>query len=207
MRSRLLLSGLLALSASGSFAQPVSSPPVPATTPTSASRPLETKDFATLTLSLVALLISVVNVLHTVKSKRQDTERSARSDFADIVESLVDLRQTRDTLRRELASDGGKYKTFETRAALGDKQKLLVSRAVFLLRNYHIDVSDMQYTIIGASLADDGQYGESLQYYEKAVEVSPSPLARNVSASCLWLGFDTGRRRRARSGRNALCGR
>jgi hypothetical protein len=36
----------------------------------------------------------------------------------------------------------------------------------------------MQYILVGASLADDGRYGESLQYYEKAMKVSPSPLAR-----------------------------
>lgn len=187
MPRRLLLSGLLiALSASYVFAQPTAAPDVSGT---KAPSPVinrserwpfipKDRDVPAFVVSIFALLVSGVTFWYTIKSKRRDTERSARSDFAEIVNSLVDLREKRDTLQRELGSDWGKSKTFETRAALGDKQRSLIARAVSLLDSYHIDASDIEYILIGASLADDGRYRESLQYYEKAMDVSPSLLAR-----------------------------
>jgi hypothetical protein len=185
-RQLLLLSGLLlVLSASYVFAEPASAPDVSGTKATSSgssrSESWPFKDFPAFVVSIFALLVSGGTLWYTIKSKGRETERSARSDFAEIVESLIDLREKRDTLQRELGSDWGKSKTFETRAALGDKQRSLVARAGSLLDNYHIDASDIEYIIIAASLTDDGRYGESLRYYEKAMDVSPSDLARALA--------------------------
>lgn len=186
MRRLLLLSGLLlALSASYLFAQPAPAPPLSGTSPPSSvigsalsSFVAKTRDPLSLTVSSFAALVSVGTLVYTMISKTRETTRSARSDFAEIIDSLVDLREKRDTLRRELGSDWGKSKTFETRAGLGDKQRSLVARAISLLHNHHIGASDIEYILVGASLADDGRYGDSLQYYKKAMEVSPSTLAR-----------------------------
>jgi tetratricopeptide (TPR) repeat protein len=167
---------------------------------------LKPKDIATIIVSSIALIVSIFGAFYTVTSKRSETERTARSDFAAIVESLVDLRQTQETLRRELGDEWGSYNTFQMRVNLSDKQRLLISRAVYLLTNYQVDASDMQYVTIGASLADDGRYGESLEYYEKALAVSPTPLTRAASRRVYGRTFDTGRRLGGRSSSNALVG-
>ena len=138
---------------------------------------LDAKDVTTLGVSLVALVTSVTGVLHSITSNKRDRERSARSEFATIVEGLVDVRQTRESLRRELGDDWGKRQNTETRLNLNDKEELLLSRARFLLIKYHINASDVQYVIVGLSLSDSGRHGESLQYYKKAVDVAPSKLA------------------------------
>lgn len=64
------------------------------------------------------------------------------------------------------------------RVNFNDKRELLLSRAKLILRKYKFDVSDIQYTIIGAMLSDTGRHSESLQYYKRSVEVASSKLER-----------------------------
>ena len=49
----------------------------------------------------------------------------------------------------------------------------------------------IEYIIIGASLTDDGRYSESLQYYEKAMDVSPSTLSLRTCFPNSDLGRDS----------------
>jgi tetratricopeptide (TPR) repeat protein len=84
----------------------------------------------------------------------------------------------REDLRRELGEDWGKFKNTGTRVNLNDKQELLLSRALYLLSKFYINVSDVQNVIIGSTLSDSGRHGESLQFYKKAVDVASSRLSR-----------------------------
>ena len=117
---------------------------------------LETKDFATLAVSLIALIVSVVSVRQSISSRKKDAERSARAEFAEIVETMVDLRQKREDIRRELGVEWGKNNNVVTRININDKRELLISRAAYLLHNFDINVSDIQYTIVGVAVVDAG---------------------------------------------------
>ena len=142
---------------------------------------LETKDFATLAVSLIALIVSVVSVRQSISSRKKDAERSARAEFAEIVETMVDLRQKREDIRRELGVEWGKNNNVVTRININDKRELLISRAAYLLHNFDINVSDIQYTIVGVAVVDAGRPAESLQYFRKSLEVCSNPVARAVA--------------------------
>lgn len=142
---------------------------------------LETKDFATLAVSLIALIVSVVSVRQSISSRKKDAERSARAEFAEIVETMVDLRQKREDIRRELGVEWGKNNNVVTRININDKRELLISRAAYLLHNFDINVSDIQYTIVGVAVVDAGRPAKSLQYFRKSLEVCSNPVARAVA--------------------------
>jgi tetratricopeptide (TPR) repeat protein len=139
---------------------------------------LDSKDIATLIVSCVALIVSLTSVAHAIISKSNEARKSAQADLAKAIEQLVDIKQTRETLRREQADDWGKNANSGIRIALNDKRELTLSRATYLVSKYKLDVSEISYTIIGAAFSDSGRHAESLSYYKKAVEVATTELSR-----------------------------
>jgi tetratricopeptide (TPR) repeat protein len=133
---------------------------------------------APVVVSIFSLLVASWVGLHNIISKRNEGLKSAREDFEETIEGLIDLKIEREKSRRELQDDWALNKYSAMRIGFNDKRELLLSKARFLLLKYRIDASEIAYITIGATLSDIGNYAESLEYYRQALEVAQTAQRR-----------------------------
>jgi hypothetical protein len=151
---------------------------------------LEPKDIATIAVSAVAFMVSFASFVYSVLSKLKEAKKSARSEFTAAIIGMAEVEQvmlTDTTLNTR------------TRINLTDKRRIFLSNAIFLLKKYRLDASEIEYSLIGMNLSVTGRHGDSLPYYRKGVEVAPSQLtrawARRSYARALMLAGDSERGR------------
>jgi hypothetical protein len=139
---------------------------------------LKANEISTLCLALIALVVSGASLFYSIYSKNSEARRSARTEFSEIIENLVDVRLKREDLLRELRAEWGKLANAATRVHLNDKRELLLSRASYILANFRINASDIQYAVIGGALSDTGRHAESVYYYKRSVSAASSEVSR-----------------------------
>lgn len=139
---------------------------------------LESKEVVTLCVAMVALLVSIGSLIHSITSKSKEARKSAQILFDKSVLDLVELRKEREDYRLEHGDDWGKHKFGTLRVSLNDRRELLLSQSISIVKGYKIYVSDISYIILGAALIEAGRPGEAVRYYEKAVKVASTPIER-----------------------------
>lgn len=101
--------------------------------------------------------------------------------FQRTVEALVDLRQERERVRRELGDQWGLSRYATTRVALNEKRELLIAKARLLLERHRIDVSDIGYVVVAGAIDDAGRPAEALDDYRRAVGLAATPFTRAMA--------------------------
>jgi hypothetical protein len=139
---------------------------------------LEPKDILTLILSAFSLVIAVISIviagialLYTVFSKRRELAISVRNDLHDCILKLSENQVEFASLRRQLGADYHKVQHRRERTALIDQRQLFLARAVYLIDRYRrlIDLTSQDFLLIGAALADQGEFSGSLRFYKRSV--------------------------------------
>ena len=132
---------------------------------------LEPKDILTLIISLFSLVIAGIAFFYTVLSKRRELAISVRNDLHDCILKLAENKVQFENLRRELGEDYYKAKHSRERIALGEQRQLFLARAVYLIEKYRrrIDSTSQEFLLIGAALADQGEFSGSLRFYKRSV--------------------------------------
>ena len=76
-----------------------------------------------------------------------------------------------ESLRRELGTDYSKVQHSSRRIALNDQRQLFLARAVYLIEKYprRVDSTSHEFLLIGAALADQGEFSGSLRFYKRSV--------------------------------------
>jgi len=132
-------------------------------------------------VAAASALIAVGSVLVSARWKQREHSKAARDDFQRTVEALVDLRQERERVRRELGDDWGLSRYATTRVALNEKRELLIAKARLLLEKYRIDVSDIGYVVVGGAIDDAGRPAEALDFYRRAVSLAATPFTQAMA--------------------------
>jgi hypothetical protein len=139
---------------------------------------LEPKDVLTLilssfslVLSLFSLVIAGIALVYTVFSKRRELTISVRNDLHDCILKLSENKVQFENLRRELGEDFYKVRHSRERTALTEQRGLFLARAVYLIERYRrlVDSTSQEFLLIGATLADQGEFSGSLRFYKKSV--------------------------------------
>jgi hypothetical protein len=132
---------------------------------------LEPKDILPLALSSFSLVIAGIAFFYTVFSKRRELAISVRNDLHDCILKLSENRVQFESLRRELGKDYHKVQHSRERGALTDQRQLFLARAVYLIERYRrlIDSTSQEFLLIGAALADQGEFSGSLRFYKRSV--------------------------------------
>jgi hypothetical protein len=139
---------------------------------------LEPKDILTLILSLFSAVIAAISIviagialLYTVFSKRRELAISVRNDLHDCILKLSENQVDFASLRRLLGADYHKVQHRRERSALIDQRQLFLARAVYLIEKYRrlIDLTSQDFLLIGAALADQGEFSGSLRFYKRSV--------------------------------------
>jgi hypothetical protein len=139
---------------------------------------LEPKDILTLILSSLSLILSLFSLViagialfYTVFSKRRELAISVRNDLHDCILKLSENKVQFENLRRELGEDYHNLKHRRERTALGEQRQLFLARAVYLIERYRrrVDSTSQEFMLIGAALADQGEFSGSLRFYKRSV--------------------------------------
>ncbi len=132
---------------------------------------LEPKDVLTLIISLFSLVLAGTAFFYTVFSKRRELAISIRNDLHDCILKLSENKVQFASLRRELGGDYHKVQHARERSALVDQRQLFLARAVHLIERYRrrLDVTSQDFLLIGAALADQGEFSGSLRFYKRSV--------------------------------------
>jgi hypothetical protein len=132
---------------------------------------LEPKDILTLILSSFSLVIAGIAFFYTMFSKRRELAISVRNDLHDCILKLSENKVQFENLRRELGEDYHKVKHWRERTALGEQRQLFLARAVYLIETYRrlVDSTSQEFLLIGAALADQGEFSGSLRFYKRSV--------------------------------------
>jgi hypothetical protein len=139
----------------------------------------EPKDILTLILSsllsLFSLVIAGIALVYTVFSKRRELTISVRNDLHDCILKLSENKVQFENLRRELGEDFYKVRHSRERTALTEQRGLFLARAVYLIERYRrlVDSTSQEFLLIGATLADQGEFSGSLRFYKKSVWPAP----------------------------------
>lgn len=151
-------------------------------------------------VAAASALVAVGSVMVNARWKEREHSKAARDDFQRTVEALVDLRQERERVRRQLGDEWGLSRYATTRVALNEKRELLIAKARLLLENYSIDIPDIGYVVVGGAIDDAGRPAEALEFYRRAVGLAPTPFAqamaqRHLGRAMILSGeVDAGRR-------------
>jgi tetratricopeptide (TPR) repeat protein len=126
-------------------------------------------------LSWFSLFIAGIALVYTVFSKRRELAISVRNDLHDCILKLSENNVQFENLRRELGEDFYKVQHLRERNALID-QRYLLARAVYLIERYRhrvrIDSTSLDFLLIGAALADRGEFSGSLRFYKRSVRLA-----------------------------------
>jgi hypothetical protein len=125
--------------------------------------------------------VAVSSVVANARWKEREHSEAARDDFQRTVRALVDLRQERERVRRQLGDEWGLSRYAATRVALNEKRELLIAKARLLLQKYRIDVSDIGYVVVAGVIDEAGRPAEALPFYRRAVALAATPFTKAMA--------------------------
>jgi tetratricopeptide (TPR) repeat protein len=131
--------------------------------------PLAPKDAVTLILTVLSIGFSV----YLYRDKRRKDREDAKKDYAAALASLLDA-------RKELAEVEFKAAEAEkldpsTRAMisqLANKREAYLSRLIYLIKQFKLEVSAHEFIVLGATLRALGRIDEALDYSRRAMDVA-----------------------------------
>ena len=136
-------------------------------------RLLPSQDALGVIVGLCALLIALGAFGYVIRARRRDAGVAARNDLTACISELSKLRTEREKKERQLGEAFYTGEHAAIRASLNDRTKLYLSKAVLLSTRYRkLDLTPFDNLLLGATLADEGNYRTSLQFYKRAVEAS-----------------------------------
>lgn len=144
-------------------------------------------DLATLIISGLALVTSVIAALFTLRLQRFDSQRSTREHLHKIVSDLITLYSENLVLWMTPAEqrDGlyyGRSSTITHRAVA------LTRQAVYLIKQEPDLVTDVEYGTVAQGLSLAGDYPLAKEHWRKAIDRSPSEFYRILNTRA-YAGF------------------
>jgi tetratricopeptide (TPR) repeat protein len=167
-------------------------------------RQLPSPDALGVIVGLCALVVALAAFGYAVRSRRRDAGAAARNDLTSCISELSKLRTEREEKERQLGEAFYTGEHAPIRASLNDRTKLYLSKAVLLSTRYRkLDLTPFDCLLLGATLADEGNYRTSLQFYKRAVETSAdaadkATALRVYGRALIAAGYPRSGRRRMR---------
>jgi tetratricopeptide (TPR) repeat protein len=136
-------------------------------------RQLPWNDAFAVVVSACSLLIALASLVYIISSRRRDATTAARNDLHSCISEISKSRAELEERARELGETFHSAAHASMRRNLNDRIKLYLSKAVLLSTRYRqVDLSSFESLLLGDTLAEEGKYRASLQYYKRAVAIS-----------------------------------
>jgi tetratricopeptide (TPR) repeat protein len=165
--------GLLAMALASAAATPVLAQTASAVSG-SAGNDTSLKDAITLTVSILAFVISAGVAAFNFWSWRNKNVEDAKKALTEAIVGMITTRQKLEEFRISQQEKYGNIESLSYRIALSDQRQLYLSKAQQILDRHERDLtpSYFEYMMLAANLIDVGRTADSVKLYEKSLKLA-----------------------------------
>jgi len=160
---------------------------------------MNTKEFATIAISSIALIVSALSYYNTVRQRRIENERALRNSLTDIIAELTQIDLDRVKLDRE--NPGMKDDNIVSlRRILNTRRSYLVRHGDYISRQIGNIVTDVDCNVLAFAYSVVGDHEKAESFWKLCIEKSPAGIirAQNLRGYAMFLfrigSFDAGRK-------------
>lgn len=160
---------------------------------------MNTKEFATIAISSIALIVSVLSYYNTVRQRRLDNERALRNSLTDVIAELTQIDLDRVKLDRD--NPGMKDdNVVSLRRILNTRRSYLVRHGDYISQQIDNIVTDVDCNVLAYAYSIVGDHQKADSFWKLCIEKSPANVirAQNLRGYALFLfrvgSFDAGRK-------------
>jgi len=136
---------------------------------------MELKDKASITLSIIALIISVAAAINTEISSKHEEQRTVRSQLTDVLSQIISVSIENAKLYKEAAkTDPVYYQAISS--ILNQRNTFLLQQAIYLTEKIPDLVTSVELNTIAAANANAYDLLTAEKYYLKAIDATKSDL-------------------------------
>jgi hypothetical protein len=139
---------------------------------------MERKDWITLSISLLALLVSGIATWISASQSRHESERAIETQLGDALNRLTSLDVQRAELMLKQQDDpktsahSDYYRSISD--ALDRQKTLLLQETRFLIDRIPALVTSVELTAVASFTYDDGDYANAEKYHLRAIKAAPT---------------------------------
>ena len=141
---------------------------------------MEIKDIFTITLSSVALILSLVSTALTLKLKKYEMQRTARSQINSVISELI---STIAENRRffYISHDKRDSDYYQSLSMIYQKNNSLARQVLYLVKQEPDLVTDIEYAITAQALTVSGDNISAEFFWKKSIEKPPSKFYKAIN--------------------------
>ena len=129
---------------------------------------LGAKDVLTICISMLALSLSILSTIITVRQKKFETERTLRTQLSDVLGKITALNLELAKIPQHGISPSGL--TPNMRGHLRDQLRFLVRQATYITDQIDQLVSPFEFLLIAGAFADINEVYQAERFFQKAIE-------------------------------------
>ncbi|NTS39786.1 hypothetical protein HRG84_02620 [Flavisolibacter sp. BT320] len=136
--------------------------------------PLETKDLITITLSSVAVLLSLTTFFVNLFHKQKDNLRTFRKELTDVMKEIVETNIA--IAKIEIEGKVLTNKIYDLRRTYNLRRRYLIARAEFLIKDIPQYIDHIDLSTIAQACISGGMHDKANQYFLQALRKSPKSI-------------------------------
>jgi tetratricopeptide (TPR) repeat protein len=134
---------------------------------------MNTTDFANISLSAIALILSLVATVISIVRGRYEQQRAVRNQIMDVLSRIVTVNLEQSKLYREVGDKDPAYLQ-NVSGILNQQNTFLIQQAIYLMEQVPKLVTAVEYNTVAAANFNAGDMILAERYYKKAIEVAPN---------------------------------
>lgn len=132
---------------------------------------LEDKDLVIISISSIALIISMVTFIFNFLQKRKDNLRALRKELTDVIKELVET--TISLSKIEIEKNDLSNKIYELRRSFNQRRRYLIERAEFLMNDIPDYVTHVDLSSLAQACTASGLYEKANNFFIQLLEKTP----------------------------------
>ncbi len=137
---------------------------------------MQPKDYYTIIISVIALIVSIFSNFF---QKAKENQRSIRKNLSDTLESVTKINFENSKLRKEGGSE--EVEVVEMRRIYNSQRRILVAHADFLILKYDKIVTEIDCNIMAGAYANIGDAQKAEFYWKKTIDKSESGPIKHMN--------------------------
>jgi tetratricopeptide (TPR) repeat protein len=140
---------------------------------------MDPKDYLTLGVGSVALIVSVTSLILTFRQRAQENQRGVRKTLTETLGQLAEVGMSLAKLDAEHPEQTDQIVSL--RRMHNSQRRYLANHAEYLVRQIPDLATDIDYNMLAQAFRSIGDYDKAQQYWELAVAKSESPVIRAMN--------------------------
>ncbi len=139
---------------------------------------METKDYLTIVISSIALLISAISLLYTFKQKTKETKNAKRISLTNTISEISKINI--EAAKLNCSTEISQLVLIELRRNFNAQRSYLTTHAEFLMEEIQDLVNDIDCNIMAVAFNFIGEFEKANQYWEKCINITKSNTIKSM---------------------------